>query len=413
MTFYSPYPQVEINGIVYTADVVNGVSITNGRSSVDEQPRASFSTITLVTYDGAYPEIAPNDRVAIKILLSDGVTTHPVFGGYVTDIKQDIRANGSIGLATNTTITAMGALARLSNKPTDPTYAKEFDGTRIHNILFDVYGDTWADVAPAVTWAGIDPTITWATYEPELGTIDRPGVYEITAFNQGVVSAQSLANTVANSALGVLWEDGEGRINYDDATHRVTNAANNGFEVIDADYIGVGGTSSSMSVNDISNDITVSYKNNQEVTGQDAASIAAYGKIARVWGTLLEKTTDAEQLRDLYLSTRTLPRRNLSAVSIPLHNPAMGDTLRDALAQVYNGKPVAIPNLPNSIYRTPFSGFVEGYTWDLAKETATLTLTLSDYGLTAIQQAWEQVSASETWATLSPILTWEMAKVVA
>jgi len=306
MTFYSPYPQVEINGIVYTADVVNGVSITNGRASVDEQPRASFSTITLVTYDGAYPEVVPNDRIAIKILLSDGVTTHPVFGGYVTDVKQDIRANGSIGLATNTTITAMGALARLSNKPTEPTYAKEYDGTRIANILYGVYNDTWLGVAPALTWGDVDPTLTWATYDSELGTIDQPGNYEITAFNQGIVSAQSLANTVANSALGVLWEDGEGRINYDDSTHRVTNAANNGFEVIDADYIGVGGTSSSMSVNDIANDITVSYKNSQEVTGEDSHSIAVYGRTARVWGTLLENQVSAEQLRDLYLSTRDM-----------------------------------------------------------------------------------------------------------
>ena len=412
MSLYSPYPQVEINGTVYTSDVVNGVIINNGRTNVDEQPRASYSTITLVTYDGAYPAINPNDRVAVSILKSDGVTYHPVFGGYVTDISQNFRAHGSTGYATNTTIQVTGALARLSNKPTQTTYPKQFDGDRIAAILQGVYGDTWDGVAPALTWADIDPTLTWATYESELGTIDQPGVYEIKAFNDGIVSAQSLANLTANSALGVLWEDGEGRINYDDATHRVQNATDNGFTEISADYIAVSGTSSNMNINDIANDIIVTYRAG-EVTGTDAASVLTYGLIARQWQTILHNEVDAEQLRDLYLSTRTLPRRNLSALTIPLHNPELGSILRNALVEIYNGKPVAIPDLPQSIYRTPFSGFVEGYIWDLAKMTATLTLNLSDYGLTALEQSWEQVSASETWATVSPILTWNDAKVVA
>ena len=413
MAEYSPYPQVEINGTVYTGDVVNSVAIFNGRTNVDEQPRASYSTITLVTYDETYPAVSANDRVAISILKSDGVTPHPIFGGYVTDVSASMRAHGSKGFATNTTITVMGALARLANKPTSPTYPKQFDGDRIFEILIDVYGDTWADTAPALTWADVDPNTTWLDYETEVGVIDRPGDFEITAFNQGIVAAQSLANLTANSALGVLWEDGEGRINYTSSSERIANATNNGFETINAEFIAAGNTSSIININDIANDVTVSYKNNQEVTGEDSASIATYGRIARQWSTILEHVASAEQLRDLYLETRTLPRRNLNAVSIPLHNAELGATLRDALVQVYNGKPVAIPDLPLPIYRTPFSGFVEGYVWELAKMTATLTLTLSDYGLTALQQTWSQVSASETWDTVAPILTWTDARVVA
>lgn len=413
MAEYSPYPQVEINGTVFTGDVVNSVAIFNGRTNVDEQPRASYSTITLVTYDNVYPAVTANDRVAISILKSDGTTPHPVFAGYVTDVSASMRAHGSTGYATNTTITVMGALARLANKPTASTYPKQFDGDRIAAILLDVYGDTWAQTAPGLTWATIDPTVTWLNYETEIGVIDQPGDFEVTAFNQGIVAAQSLANFTANSALGVLWEDGEGRINYTSASERINNATVNGFETINADYIAAGNTSSIININDIANDITVSYKNNQEVTGEDLASITTYGRIARQWSTILENVASAQQLRDLYLETRTLPRRNLNAVSIPLHNPGLGSTLRDALVEVYNGKPVSIPDLPLPIYRTPFTGFVEGYVWELAKMTATLTLTLSDYGLTALEQTWSQVSASETWNTVSPILIWSDAKVVA
>ena len=40
-------------------------------------------------------------------------------------------------------------------------------------------------------------------------------------------------------------------------------------------------------------------------------------------------------------------------------------------------------------------------------------MNVSDYGLTAVQQAWLQVNATELWNTISAALEWQDAKVVA
>lgn len=414
MAIYSPYTTVTIDGVAYSGDAVNQVRVTLGRSNVDEQPRAGVGQVTLVTYDGQIPTVSLNSRVTVRVKLSNGSTNHGVYAGYVTKITRSMRAAGASGYATDTTLQLIGNLAKLAQKPSDATYPKQFDGDRIFDLIYNTFGDTWSGTAPGLTWDDVDPTITWATYEQgEIGTIDTPGDYEVTAFNDGVVSAQSLANLTANSALGILWEDGEGRINYDSATHRINYAANNGYVNIPSDYLAVTGLDSETDANNITNDVTVSYKNNQEKTGSDFTSIATYGRVARKWSTILENGTDAEQIKELYLTTRAVPRENLAAVTIPLHNPNLGSALRDNLIQVFNGMPVALPDLPPSIYAQGFNGFVEAYEFDLSRQTANLTISLSDYALTAIQQSWEQVGASETWLTLSPTLTWVNAKVVA
>lgn len=414
MAIYSPNTIVKVDGVNFSGDTVNRVTFALGRTNVDEQPRAGVGQVTLTTYDGVIPNVNLNSRVTVQIKLSDGVTNHGVFAGYVTTINRSMRAAGAAGYATDTTLQLIGNLAKLAQKPSDATYPKQFDGDRIYDLIYNTFGDTWSGTAPGISWDDLSPTVTWATYEQgEIGEIDTPGDYEVTAYGGGVVTAQSLANLTANSALGILWEDGEGRINYDSATHRINNAANNGYTVIPSQYLSVNGLESETDANNITNDVTVVYKNNQEKTGEDLTSIGIYGRVARKWSTILENGTDAEQIKDLYLETRSLPRQNLSAVTIPLHNPELGSSLRDELIQIYNGLAVSMPDLPPSIYSQGFVGFAEGYSFDLSRQTATVTITLSDYALTAIQQTWEQVGASETWDTLSPTLTWVNAKVVA
>ncbi len=55
MPAYTPNPAVLIDGVSYIGDTLNGVSITTGRTSVDEQPRAGYCTITLITFDNDIP----------------------------------------------------------------------------------------------------------------------------------------------------------------------------------------------------------------------------------------------------------------------------------------------------------------------------------------------------------------------
>lgn len=413
MGIYDPNPQVCINFTDYTSDTINSVSISAGRQSVDEQPRPSYAKVSVLVVDDSYPPIKLNDCLQVSVSNSTGIDPK-LFSGYVTDITRQIVAHGQVGTAVLIEVSAVGNLARLSRFTTADSYSKEFDGDRIYNILQDALTTSWDEVPSALTWSALPSTTEWATYDTGyVGTIDQPGAFELVAYSGGEVAAKSLTDQVADSALGILYETPDGYINYDAASARITRVANEGYTEVPAEFVVAAGTSSNISSADLINSMSVTYKNNDSVFGEDADSILIYGKQAGSKSTLLETEASAEMQRDLYLATRSQPRENISSVTIPLHNPDLPDATRDALLGVYCGFPLSIPDLPASIKTYGFAGFVEGYTWTLTDKTAFLTMNVSDYGLTAIQQSWQQVSSAELWNTISPTLDWENARTVA
>lgn len=413
MTAYDPQPVVTIGGTDFTSDTINLVTVTAGRATIDDQPRAGYANVSLIITDNTYPTITLNSLLKVSIVDSSGVDPH-IFTGYVTDVTRRIVAGGNLANAVQIDITAAGPLARLAKLKTEASYAKQYDGTRIAAILQDVFTTSWDEVTPTtLTWAGVDPAKTWQTYDTGyVGTVDTPGDFELYVYSGGEVEALSLTRLVANSALGILYETGEGLINYDASGTRIDRVGAQGFTSIDADYLSTLSVAADSRIADLINDLTITYKANATVTGSDVDSIAAYGLFAAERGTYLEQTAQAEQQRDFFLQTRAIPRVNIQTVNVPLHNPNLPDAVRDDLIGVFCGLPVEIPNLPTAVYNEAFTGFVEGYTWRVTRYTADLSLTVSDYGLTAIQQAWEQVNALETWNTLQPTLTWENAQVV-
>ena len=412
MTLYNPNPTVTIAGREWASNVINSISITAGRSTVEEQPRAGYCTIRLVNYTSIPPTIRLNDTVHVNIANSSGIDPR-LFTGYVTDVGRRIINTGTRGIVTEVTVTAVGPLARLARLGTESTYPKQFDGDRITSILTDAFTTSWNEVPAALAWNAADPVKTWDTYDPGyVGTIDAPGDYEIVAYTGGIVSAQSHCDEVAKSGLGVLYETPDGLVNYDSATARIDRAALGYLTLSANDCIGLG-METQTNIGELVNRLTVAYKNGAETTAEDSDSILRYGLFAAKLSTLLEQGTQAVQQRDHYLQTRSLERFNVGAVTVPLHNPDLPDATRDALIGVFCGTPLAIPDFPTTLLPTGFSGFVEGYRWDITNKTATVTMNVSDFGLTAIQQAWLQVNPIELWNTLSATLQWQDARIVA
>lgn len=413
MTAYTPNPVVTIGGVDFTADTINLVQITGGRSSIDDQPRAGYATVSLIVLDGTYPSIALNALLRVSVADSTGNDPH-IFTGYITDIVRRMAASGNVGNAIQIDITAAGPLSRLAKFLTNDTYSKQYDGDRITAILQDVFTTSWNEVTPTtLTWNGVGPTVEWQTYDPGyVGSVETPGDFELYAYSGGEVEALSLTRLVANSALGILYETGDGLINYDASTTRIDRVAASGFTEIDADYLASLSMAADSRTADLINQITITYKANASTTALDTDSVATYGLFAASRSTYLEQAAQAQQQRDFYLETRAIPRVNLGQIQIPLHNPNLPDALRDDLLGVFCGLPIAVSDLPTAIYNHPFTGFVEGYSWRVTRNTAELSLTVSDYGLTAIQQAWEQVNAAERWNTLSPALIWADARTV-
>ena len=414
MTVWIPEWQVTVNGGTnYTNLTLATVSITSGRTDIYSQPRAGYCFIEILNLDESPIVIDVNDNVLIKIKDSTGTFVN-LFGGDVTDIQ--VQVLNSSGTESNQVIrvTALGALSKLPVSLTEGVLAKDFDGDQIYTILEDLLLNNWNEVAPAVTWAAYDATQTWATAENVgLGEIDRPGDYELTSRSASTTDVYSLVSALATSGLGYIYEDSSGRISYADATHRSQYLAANGYTEISASTAFAAGISTIKRIADVRNNVTIQYKNGQEASALDTASIGTYGQQAQLIATSIEKTIDAESQADFYLGLRAYPQAQFQAITFTLGNNNIDDLDRDALLNVSMGLPLDITNLPPNILLGRFQGFVEGWTFSAGYNRLDLTLNLSPTAFSLQSMKWENVSVAETWNTLSLTLDWNSATVVA
>ena len=414
MTVWIPEWQVTVNGGTnYTNLTLATVSITSGRTDIYSQPRAGYCFIEILNLDESPIVIDVNDNVLIKIKDSTGTFVN-LFGGDVTDIQ--VQVLNSSGTESNQVIrvTALGALSKLPVSLTEGVLAKDFDGDQIYTILSDLLLNNWNEVAPAVTWAAYDATQTWATAENVgLGEIDRPGDYELTSRSASTTDVYSLVSALATSGLGYIYEDSSGRISYADATHRAQYLAANGYTEISASTAFAAGISTIKRIADVRNNVTIQYKNGQEASALDTASIGIYGQQAQLIATSIENTVDAESQADFYLGLRAYPQAQFQAITFTLGNNNIDDSDRDALLNVSMGLPLDITNLPPNILLGRFQGFVEGWTFSAGVSRLDITLNLSPTAFSLQSMKWENVSVAETWNTLSLTLDWNSATVVA
>jgi hypothetical protein len=407
-------PKVIIDGVVYTEKTISGVTLTNGRNTVDEQPRAGYASIILVTPDNEYPEIAINGKVVVKVDDSDG-TEITLWSGWVSDIETSINNYGSNGWLNQQKITAIGSLSKLNRRLVGADgYPKEFDGQRIYDIILEGAAITWEAYEPQTeTWANVNPLLEWQTIDLSIGVIDRPGDFELTSYSGGESSALSLAQTFAASGLGIVYEDNLGKICYNSYSSRTDDVSNNGFTPIDTDAILASNLSSVSRFSDLANSIEVIYKNNQIETGTDIDSIAKYGLYAAKVNTVLENQPDAEQRVDYYLETRAYPRKTVNSVTLALHLDNVSDAMRDSMLPMRISEPIKIVGLPSSVYPKAFEGFVEGYTWTINRNELFLTLNVSEYALSQLQVNWAQVPPAIAWEEVNAALEWQEARAVA
>ena len=414
MTVWIPEWQVTVNGGTnYTNLTLATVSITSGRTDIYSQPRAGYCFIEILNLDESPIVIDVNDNVLIKIKDSTGTFVN-LFGGDVTDIQ--VQLLNSSGTESNQVIrvTALGALSKLPVSLTEGVLSKDFDGDQIYTILEDLLLNNWNEVAPAVTWAAYDATQTWATAENVgLGEIDRPGDYELTSRSASTTDIYSLVSALATSGLGYIYEDSSGRISYADATHRSQYLAANGYTEISASTAFAAGISTIKRIADVRNKVTIQYKNGQEASALDTASIGTYGQQAQLISTTIENTVDAEFQADFYLGLRAYPQAQFQAITFTLGNNNIDDADRDALLNVAMGLPLDITDLPPNILLGRFQGFVEGWTFSAGYNRLDLTLNLSPTAFSLQSMKWENVSVAETWNTLSLTLDWNSATVVA
>lgn len=411
MTIWTPTWSVMIDGVEYKDVSLANLNIGSGRNDIYTQAIAGYCNLTLINLDDSGINPTINSSVTIFVNDSNGDPI-ALFGGSITDIIVGVQSGGSIGITQTISITALGALSRLPKIITEGVLPKELDGEQIYDVLEGLLYGSWNEVPAALTWAGYNPTTTWANAENSgLGEIDT-GNYELTSRTASAIDAYSLVAALATSGLGYLYENGYGQISYADSTHRSSYLSTNGYVDLSANNAFASGLQLATRSGDVRNSITIQYKNNQQVSDSEQASIDVYGTLGQTIQTTLENTADATSQAAFYLGLRAYPRANFNQISFPLGSPELDNSDRDNLLGVFMGMPVTINDLPNNM-GTKFQGFVEG--WQLQAGVNSLTLSMyltpTEFSLQAMK--WNDVSVSEAWNTLSNTLIWDDAFVVA
>jgi hypothetical protein len=303
-------------------------------------------------------------------------------------------------------ITAVGPLASLQKRLVGALgYAKEFDGTRVYNILSEAFLTSWNEVAPTLRWMDVPNTATWENFDgtgqslvDELAVnVAQPGDFELIAYSDGAADALTLAQNAAQSARGFLYESTDGDIHYD------TYSTRTGYTPITltADDLLANGLRQAAQWSEIVNDITVTYKNNDVVIAADANSQFIYGQLSGSRSTQLHNEVDAQDQADAFLESRAYPRTYPEDLTIPLHSPTVSDATRDALIDLRVSRAVFTDDLP-VVFGTTFNGFVEGIKWNLTRYTADMTLVCSAQSETYPHQIWLQIAPTVTWAGYTP-----------
>jgi hypothetical protein len=415
MSVFNPIWKVIIGGVEYQSAILANLTITSGRTNIYEQAQAGYTYLELINLDQSNVVFGINDSLTIELQDSTAAFV-PIFGGSIVEVGISVAELGNVAFAQRIRIIALGALARLPKALTDGVLTQDFDGDQILTILQDLLLNNWSEVPAALQWNTYDPTETWANAQNiGLGEIDTPGSYELAQRASSRTDIYSLVSALATSGLGYIYEDAQGLISYADSTHRSIYLATNGYVNLSANNAQGSGLTIQQRAGDVRNTITLKYGTNStnEVDATDATSVGLYGQLAQIFTTTVKHTVDAQDQADFYLTLRAYPQYNFNQITYQLTNPEIDDGDRDSLINVFMGMPLAIADLPLNMSAGTYLGFVEGWTFQAAYNQISVSLNLSplSYSLQAMQ--WQDVSVAETWNSISGILDWEHALVVA
>jgi len=404
-----PEWRVTVGDDVYTT--VTSVSYASGRLDIDRQATAGYCRVEIINTDNSPFTINVTEPITLELKNSSG-TYVTVFGGEVSDFNIGVRSPEETGYITTGTILGIGSLARLTKAIYNTALAEGLDGAQISEILGAALNLSWAEVTPTVTWNTYPATTTWDEAESYIGTIDS-GFYTMIALAANAsAKSQTLADQIANSALGQLHEEKDGNVSYDDADHRSNYLAAYGFTNLDGSYATPSSITSTTQTARIRNSLIYRYSTGYGSTysTSDADSIASYGLFERSFDSNIKNLADITDIASRELNLRKNPRGSLGAITFRLDNPDLPSAMLNNLIGVFFGQPVLITNLPSNLLGGQFDGFVENVALRATPSFTEITLYISatDFSLSTTQ--WETVlPATLDWAGVNAILTWTNA----
>jgi len=404
-----PEWRVTVGDDVYTT--VTSVSYASGRLDIDRQCTAGYCRVEIINTNNAPFTINVTEPITLELKNSSG-TYVTVFGGEVSDFNIGVRSPEETGYITTGTILGIGSLARLTKAIYNTALAEGLDGAQIDAILGAALNLNWNEVTPTVTWDTYPATTTWDEAESYIGTIDS-GFYTMIALAANAsAKSQTLADQIANSALGQLHEENDGNVSYDDADHRSNTLASNGYTFLDGAFATPTSITSTTQTARIRNSLIYRYATGYGTTysTSDTDSIASYGLFERSFDSNIKNLADITDIATRELNLRRSPREQLGVITFRLDNPDIGNAMLDSLIGIYFGQPVLINNLPSNMLGGTFEGFVENVALRATPTFVDITLYITATDLSLSTTQWETVIPSSViWTGVNGTLIWNNA----
>jgi hypothetical protein len=404
-----PEWRVTVGDDVYTT--VTSVSFASGRLDIDRQATAGYCQVEIINTTGADFTINVTEPVTLELKNGSGIYV-TVFGGEVSDFNIGVRSPEETGYITTGTILGIGSLAKLTKAVYNTALAEGLDGAQIAAILGSALNLSWAEVTPTLTWDTYPATVTWNEAESYIGTIDS-GFYTMIALAASAsAKSQTLADQIATSALGQLYEEKDGDVSYDDADHRSNTLAANGYTFLNGSFASPSSIKSTTQIARIRNSLIYRYATGYASTysTSDADSIASYGLFERSFDSNIKNLADITDIANRELNLRRVPKGSLGAITFRLDNPDMTTAMLNSLVGVYFGQPVLINNLPSNLLGGTFEGFVENVALRATPSYVEITLYISATEFSLSTTQWDTVIPSTiTWATTNATLIWNNA----
>jgi hypothetical protein len=404
-----PEWRVTVGDDVYTT--VTSVSYATGRLDIDRQCTAGYCRVEIINTDGSPFTINVTEPITLELKNTSG-TYITVFGGEVSDFSIGVRSPEESGYITTGTILGIGALAKLTKAIYNTALSEGLDGAQISAILGAALNLSWNEVTPTVTWATYPATTTWDEAETYIGTIDSGFYTMISQAASATAKSQTLADQIATSALGQVYESADGLVNYDDADHRSDYLSDNGYTYLDAAYATPSSISSQTQIARIRNSLIYKYSTayGSTYSASDSDSIASYGLYEKSFESNIKNLADITDIATRELNLRKTAKASLGAITFRLDNPDMPSAMLDDLIAIFFGEPVLIQNLPSNLLGGTFEGFVENVALRATPTFVDITLyiTATEFSLSTTQ--WETVIPSSTiWTGVNATLIWNNA----
>lgn len=406
---WAPEWRITVGDDVYTT--VTNVSFSTGRIDIDRQATAGYCRAEIVNTTGADFTINITENITLELKNSSG-TYVTVFGGEVSDFTIGVRSPEENGFITYGNILGIGSLSKVTKAVYNTALAEGLDGAQIAAILGAALNLSWAEVTPTETWDTYPATVTWSTAESYIGTIDSGFYTMINLAASATAKSSTLVDQIATSALGQIYENNYGNVNYDDADHRTTYLSTYGFTNLDGSYTVPASIKATTQTARMRNSLIYRYGASYGSTysTSDATSIGTYGTFEKSTDSNIKGLTDITSIATRDLALRKDPRAQLETITFRLDNPDMPDAMRDSLISVFFGQPVYINNLPSNFFGGAYDGFVEDITFKATPNYVDVSLFVSATDFSIVTPQWETiVPSSIIWSGVNATLIWSNA----